>query len=131
MKLNKFDNETMPRLWGGGNISPRISFGKAGTISFNRVACENMNLFPGVKLTLAQDEENPENWYVFKDDKNGFEIRKGYDKTSCMLNHSKLVKEFAECFELEDDKTHSFTLAGEATLIEGDKTEYWGILINN
>lgn len=129
MKLNYFSEQTLPKLnVGGKSGTPKVSFNKSGTISFNGKACELLSLKTGDKVTLAQDEDEPGNWYFFKDE-NGFAVRDGYDKKGCLFNHSVLVKTFNECFGLPAE-TKGYIIAGKPTKINGSKTEYWGILIN-
>jgi hypothetical protein len=80
MKLKLFDSETSPKSTGAGrNSLPRISVTKGGTININGKACELMQLKDGSKITLAQDEEEPENWFMFLNPK-GFELRPMSDK---------------------------------------------------
>ncbi len=128
MKLVEFNSETLPKKVGGGSKIARVSFAKAGTITFNKAASSLMELSEGDKVTLAKDEEDPDNWYFFKSE-TGFPLRSGYDKTGTMFNHSILVTSFRQAFDLSDDVSHSFIIAGKPTIIKGDKTKYWGILI--
>lgn len=129
MKLAHFNAETLPRQIGGGTPKqPRVSFNKAGTIMFNGAASSLLELKPGDKITLAQDEEDTANWYFFKHEK-GFKLRDGYDKKGCLFNHSVMVKKVISSFKLKEDQTYSFLIAGQPTMIKGDKTKYWGILV--
>lgn len=116
---------------GGGNKNPRISFSKNGVINFNEAACQLMDLTVTDKLTLCQDEENPENWYFFKDKENGFDVRKSYDKKGVLFNHSKLTAELLKAFGLDEGMTHGFLIAGQPTIIKGDKTKYWGLIVRS
>jgi hypothetical protein len=127
MKLNYFSSQTLPK----GEFrttKPKVSFGKAGTINFNSNACKLMELEPGVKISLAQDENTPENWYFFIDEVNGFELREGYDKKSCLLNHANLIKVFSEAFDLDTDETNSFAITTTPTVL--GETKYWGVLVD-
>jgi hypothetical protein len=128
MKLNHFNNETLPKQMGRGKKLPKASFGKSGTISFNGAAVELMDFKQGEKISIAQDEEDDGNWYFFKDPK-GFELRQGYDKKGSLFNHAVMVKTFIESFSLPADITHAFLIAGEPTTVKGDKTKYWGVLV--
>lgn len=131
MKLRYFSQQTLPKLMGGGNKLPKVAFSKAGTIAFNAAACQLMGIKAGDKLTLTQDEDEPDNWYFFKDPNHGFEVRTGYDKKGCLFNHSVMVKSFIAQVELDEQVTHSMLIAGKPTIIKGDKsqTQYWGILV--
>lgn len=131
MKLVYFSEQTLPKQMGGKKTC-KVAFGKAGTIHFNGPACELIGIKPGDKITLSQDEEEPENWYVFKDADHGFEVRAGYDGKGCLFNHSKLVIAFLEAIGKPVNKTVGFLIAGKPTTIKGDKsaTQYWGILVS-
>lgn len=128
MKLNYFSEQTLPKM-GGGSKAAKVSFGKSGVISFNRPACELMALKAGDKVTLCQDEQEPRNWYFFKDPTHGFELRAGYKDNGCMFNHRQMVESFLRAFELATDISHGFKLGKEATVLTGSKTKYWGILV--
>ncbi len=122
----------MPQRYvgGGGNSSPAITLTKSGLIIFNQPACRLLSIKPGVKVSLAQDEETPENWYVFIDP-NGFAVRTGYSKSKgCVMNHSGMVKMLVESVNKDTKQTHRFLIGGEPTVMKGSKTQYWGILIS-
>lgn len=106
-----------------------ISFSKAGTITFNQPACERIGLSAGTKISIAQDEEEAANWYVFIDEANGFELRcKNPQKDkACTFNHKALCTTIIEACGLSTDETHRFLIGGEPTPL--GKTQYWGILI--
>lgn len=130
MKLTYFSTQALPKVMGGKKVA-RIAFGKAGTVQFNQPACELIGIKKGDKITLCQDEEEPENWYVFKDTNHGFEVRPGYDGKGCLFNHAKMVVTFLEAVGKPTDKTIGFMIASKPTVLKGDKsgTQYWGILI--
>lgn len=134
MKLTYFSAQTLPKTIGGGAGTklPKISFGKGGLISFNKKACQLLELQTGDKITISQDAEQPENWYVHKDKQHGFELRAGYKENGCQFNHRQLVKMFCDAMGKAEDKTHGFKIAGQPTLIKNDKAQvkYWGILVS-
>lgn len=125
MKLTQFNSETLP-LYGRTRL-PRVSFIRSGNISLNGAAIELMQLKPECKLAIAQDQDNPGDWYIFEDDK-GFKVRsKDIKKTGQMIfSHKELVTTFVTCFGLNMNKTYSFLLAGEPTMV--GKRKYYGIL---
>jgi hypothetical protein len=131
MKLNTFTTVTMPKKMGRstGSLS-KISFCKSGLIQLNKAACTNLALSPGDKIAIAQDEDDPNNWYLFKH-KEGFELRgKDFERIgSLTFNHKILIQTFLDAFELPLDQTYSFLISGESTVIE--KTYCWGILVNS
>ncbi len=131
MKLTYFSEQTFPKQMGSKKTA-KVAFGKGGTIHFNQPACELIDIKAGDKVTVAQDEDEPENWYVFKDTEHGFEVRAGYDGKGCLFNHAKLVIAFLEAIDKPVDKTIGFLIAGKPTTMKGDKTatKYWGILVS-
>ena len=88
-----------------------------------------IGLKAGDKITLAQDPDEPINWYLFKDPQHGFELRGAYKEQGTQFNHIELGKAFLEAIGKEIGKTHNFKIAGQPTILKGDKTQYWGILI--
>lgn len=128
MKLIYFSSQTLPKQ-GGGNKKPTISFGKKGMISINAETSKLVGLKHGDRITIAQDESAPENWYLFKNNSYGFELRKLSDDKSLGFNHISLVSTFREAMELDDSKSHRFRMAEEPTVMKGDKTQYFGILV--
>lgn len=130
MKLISFDAESLPRRSGGSRSTvARITFFKSGSITFNQVASGLIGLQTGDRISLVQDKDDPVNWYFCKDPKKGFVVRLSSDKRYYVFNHAELVRTFIEALELDRSVNHKFLLAGQPTLIKGDKTQYWGILI--
>lgn len=128
MKLIYFSSQTLPKQ-GGGNKKPTITFGKKGMIAINAEAAKTIGLKHGDKITIAQDESTPENWYVFKDNFHGFEIRTLSDKKSFGFNHTLLVTSFRDAMELSSEKSYKLPVATEPTVMKGDKTQYFGIIL--
>ena len=127
--MKVFNLNTLPKQNGGnGPKQPRVTFGKSGIISFNPAACALLELKPDSKIALSQDEEEPDNWYFYLDKEAGYTVRAGYDKKGCLFNHAVLGKEVTKYFELAEDATHNFKIAGQSTIIKNDKTKYWGII---
>ncbi len=114
---------------GGGDMKPAISFAKSGIISINSPAVNLMGLKLEDKISFAQDDENPENWYLFIDEENGFQARgKEFDKTGCLcFNHNSFRRSFIESVGYPLEETNRFIIAGEPTKF--GKVNYWGILI--
>jgi len=126
MKLIEFNESSLPKMGGGRNTPASVCFGKAGVINFNQKACDLIGIKETSKLSLAQDEENPSDWYFYEDKVNGFPVRPGYGKKGAMINHKKLVVAIASAFGLEEGESHNFKVAPEPTII--NKMKYWGII---
>ncbi len=127
MKLTYFSEQTLPKGSFGRAALPRMNFSKTGVISLNPAAVEQLKLTVKDRITLAQDPDTPENWYLFKDQNYGYQLRPGYKEVGLMFNHIALKKTIWKCFDLDEEKGESFRIAPQPTKI--DKTEYWGILV--
>ncbi|HEY4288232.1 MAG TPA: hypothetical protein VGN00_14105 [Puia sp.] len=131
MKLKYFSEQTMPRNMGGGkSCIPRVNFGNKGAVAFNKEAGKLLGFKVGDKISLGQDEEDPENWYFFLDKDNGFAVRQ-YKDGAWLFNHAALVSAFVESKGFDAGKTIKALIAGQPTIMKGDKaqTKYWGILV--
>lgn len=131
MKLNVFNNVTLPKALGRTtDIIPRISFNKSGVISINKTGAALLNIGKADKVTLAQDEEDPCNWYLFKDNENGYQVRtKDFDKSGCIcFNHNQLRTSLLECFDFDTETSHNFKIA--RTPEKHGKLLLYGILIS-
>jgi hypothetical protein len=99
-------------------------------ITFNKEASQLAGLSSKTKVTIAQDEEHPENWYFFIDPQHGFELRPGYKGAAAQFNHVSLRNAFLEAMGKDLGVSHSFKIAGQPTVMKGSKTQYWGILVS-
>lgn len=134
MKLNVFNEYTKPKNESVHNVKPRIVIAKKGAITLNGQACTLIGLKPGDKVSLGHEENEPRNWYVFRDNENGYPVRACTGTVKGVIfNHARLASEFREVAELSDNETHSLLIAKSPTIVDnGDfgKIEYWGIIIN-
>ena len=137
MKLKEFNENTLPKQWGKAEQRPKISFAKSGNISFNRAATRLMGVVPGSKIAIGQDEDAPENWYVYESPK-GYQLRgkSDWEKNGALcFSHQLLRKDFYKANEFTDsdneiiDETKTFTLCNEPIKVKGDKTIYFLIQI--
>jgi hypothetical protein len=126
MKLIVLDSNSVPQKQGGSGLVPRITFTKLGSLSINNCAAKLIGLKAGHKVCLAQDEENPNEWYLFESN-NGFALRQKNKAGSLTIQHTTLINEFLGSFGFSLSETRTFLLAGQPTIIE--KTKYWGILV--
>lgn len=126
MKLNYFSEQTLEKKMDRSRAA-KICFRKAGVISLNPNACEIIGIKPGDKISMAQDQENPKDWYVFRDSGHGFPARKAYNNDGVIFNHKTLVRKFCEANSLKLDKSYQFLIAGQKTT--WGKVDYFGILL--
>lgn len=128
MNLTIFNKETMPQgtFGTGWAKSPAITIGQKGLLKINYAAGELLDVKEGDRVSIAQDEENPADWYITKDP-NGYELRLGSDKKSYLFNNIALSKTIYECFELSaETKSVRWLIAGQPTKV--GKQTYFGIL---
>lgn len=123
MKFIVFDKETFPKY--RSESSPKITFGKSGTITLNKAAVNAIGLKVGDTIAFVQDQEEHRNWFLYQTEK-GFTLR-GKDEHSLTTNHSHFVRSFKKANSIAVDQTISFLIAGCTTTV--GKIKYWGILI--
>lgn len=129
MKLNYFSSQTVPKENARGrNGLPSMTIVKNGSFFFNNEAVNQIGIKNDSKITIAQDEEHPENWYVFLDESNGFGLRVDEKKKTAAFGHASLADLIFEAFGLVRDHTLKFRVCGEATMIGKSPTKYWGII---
>ncbi|GAO43766.1 hypothetical protein [Flavihumibacter petaseus] len=130
MKLKYFTEQTLPKVRGaGGTRLARINLSTKGAIRINEAACQLIGIKDGDKISIAQDQEAKENWYIFKDPSHGYQVRLMSDKKTCGFNHATFIGAFKKAMNLKDDIGVSYLIAGQPTVMSGDKTKFWGILI--
>jgi len=126
MKLTIFSAETLPNSKRAGRSSKnQVSFGKKGKISFSKATAAHMGLKKGDKVSLAQDDDNPDKWYFYQD-KAGYELLET-KFGGLFFCHQELVKTFVDAWDWNADESHTVTLAAAPITIKGDKsgTKYW------
>lgn len=120
MNLSYFSTQTLPKgTFGKRTGDPVINLGIKGAIRLNPAACELLGVTEGTKVSVAQDQDNPENWYIFLDPEHGYECRVFSDGKSYGFNHSALTSTIKECFELPIDKGVSFPIAQIPIIFRG------------
>jgi len=87
----------------GKSSKPTLSFSKNGLISFNKAAVLKHGLKEGMKVEIAEDEENDGDWYFKVGSENGFILRsyKGGEDGRLNFNSSKIVTYITEPLGLE------------------------------
>lgn len=122
MKLKVFDPSNT--VVGGHNVLPSISMNtKTGVIRLSAGFSYEVDIKAGDEVVLAQDEENPSNWYL-KLQKGGFKLRKSSSSvknpsvcfSSKDLSH-RMVRSSAEPNAL--NQTVQMNLSTEPEIIEG------------
>jgi hypothetical protein len=113
MKLIKFDANTASGFRVG---EPTIRFNAAGAISLSKTFVQKAKLKESDKVYVAQDEESPEDWYLIKDNKNGFPLR-GSSNDGLQFNNAYTAKSIMETLEI-NAKSVAFMIATEPSELE-------------
>jgi hypothetical protein len=123
MKLTFFDAETLPLETGGGIAEDAwIVFSvKTGKITLSPEAAALIGVADGGKIALAQNDEHPHPWYIFKD-KDGFELRAMKSGKLC-LTHAELVTTFLDSHDKAEEIAHKVYLSGEPKKVA--RRAYW------
>ncbi len=126
MRLKEFNSENTMVARSG---SPCIGVNqKTGVFNMNKLATELMGLKNGDGITIHQDEDQPENWYIEKAKTNGFITREKKDASGgLMFNNTTLARAIAE----GGGCSGSFRLliAGQPT--KHEKRVLWGLLFRS
>lgn len=75
---------------------------KSGTVNFNKGAAVHFSLVEGMTVRFLQSEQEPGDWFIQFNHKDGFSIRQSSDKLSYVFNSTALVAEVmksVECFD--------------------------------
>lgn len=127
MKLTKFNTELLPTRPFQIAPGPCVRFSKRNAITFNQDAVDLMELQIGDKITLAQDDDKPENWYFFKDP-SGFLLKENKKAKGLVFYHKTLIKTFKDAFQLDLDASYGFAIDKKPTYHEG-ATELWRCIV--
>jgi hypothetical protein len=104
MKLKIYNRDNCYSAGGkNGASKPEIHFNHQGNISLSTAATKLINLQPGEKLIIAQDEENPDDWYIIPtQDPSAFNAR--FDKgneTNVKIQSASLVRQVGEFLKIK------------------------------
>ena len=116
MKLQKFDASNSKSVRTG---EPTINFNMAGGICFSKTFCQKIGLKKGDKVSIVQDEDQPEDWYIIIGDKDGFPIRENTGE-GCAFNNAFICKNFIEHLQI-NAKSVNCKLATEPADIPKDQ----------
>lgn len=116
MKLIKFDC-TNARSQRVGEST--IRFHRQGQISISKKFCEELGLKAGTPVSVVQDEETPEDWYLVINDKDGFPLRK-YNDGNMAFNSAFIAKSFLEAMGYENAISGGCLLATKETDSNGE-----------
>ena len=128
MKLTQYSAKTFPKTSDYKDSAAKIKFTKAGYIAFNHPLCALAGLKIGDTVCVAQDEDQPENWYIYKHP-DGYALKPHSNKKQrdLVFAYRALIKEVFSCFEFPLDKGQYFEIDATPVTLKGDKTIYWKI----
>ncbi len=111
----------------GRETKPKIRMGKTGYIYITKKVSAMMEISIGDKVSLHQDEENPKDWFISKDE-NGI-ILKGKKEEGVLIFHlTEAVKKiFTEC----EITSKSISFVVSQTPIELNNIKYYPIITSS
>jgi len=106
MELKIFTKANSSKL--GTEKQPMVTVGANNYISINHSAAEKLNLVEGRQIGVAQDKENPKDWFLVLDVEEGFVLkRKESSNKQFYIQSSSLNREMRESLGL-DLRTRAF-----------------------
>lgn len=126
MKLKRFNPDNSRTAKPGKQT---IRFAKQGQITLSKTLVERMDLKPGDKVEMVNDEESPEkrDWYVTKA-KDGFSLRKYKNEHHLCFNCSSISEIMVNKFS-KGKASVGFLVASEPEVIEGE--QFFAILASS
>lgn len=128
MNLKEFNKVTAPPniRWG----EPFVNVHSSGPFAINQEACELMKLKEGDHIVIAQSQDNPDDWYIIKSDKDiGFVTRRGSGKKLKLIaNCARAAKELLNQAKIMR-KSSTFRISREPMML--DKKLYWLIILSS
>jgi hypothetical protein len=109
MKLIRFDANTASGFRSGEST---IRFNAAGAVSLSKTFVQKAKLKKTDKVFVAQDEENPTDWYLVVDNKNGFPLRAGSNGEGMQFNNAYTSKSVMEALDISA-RSVAFRIATE------------------
>lgn len=103
MALKIFNNESEPQGKVQNKPSIHFSFNR-GIVSISVGAVEQLGLKEFEYVSIAQDEKNEDQWYIYKSDSTGYRVKKhaGAKKgESLFFQHRSLAKKIADSVAFE------------------------------
>ena len=113
MKLIKFDKTNCAATARKGENA--ITMRRSGVISINGGSIQLTKLKAGDAIAILQDEDNPEDWYLTKDD-DGFLLRDGGKASKTLnANNSAFVNKMFDALGIHTEAGVRFQLAPQPT----------------
>lgn len=126
MKLKRFNPDNASLIRPG---KCTIRFASQGQVTLSKTLVDKMNLKPGDKLELANDEESPEkrDWYLIKSDK-GFSLRMYKSEKHLCFNCSAITTTLFKKYG-KGKTAVGFLVASIPQVINGE--QYFSILTSS
>ena len=119
MALKIFNTLNASKKTRNGAATITLSANSASTISAAAVA--SIGLKAGDKISIAQDEDDERKWYIFKDPKNGFELREPVNVKSLLFNSSATGEIACSIYDVDVKKVKGVFIKTEVI----DKVTYY------
>lgn len=121
MKLLKFNTTNMSSAIRKGEAS--IRFSRQGQITITKYGVSKIGLKVSDKIALLQDEDNPSDWYLTFDKKEGFSLRETGKSGSLAFNNAAMANALLDSLRL-DVSSMGFKLVTEPQTYEGNVKLY-------
>lgn len=89
MQIKKFDSTNSFAIRRG---ETSINFNNEGQITISKQAVIDLGFKPGDKFAFIQDEKEPRNWYLLRDEKDGISSRKYSGSDAICLNSTIIAR---------------------------------------
>ena len=93
MKLKEFNASNSQSIRSG--LSQGMFFGKTGLIGLNKALCAQLGVKAMDTVTLYQDEDNPDEWYIARTE-GGFSLHAPKKDGACSFGSSETCREFCK-----------------------------------
>lgn len=124
MKLKSFNSTNMRGATAGESS---ISFSRQGIINISQMAVDAIGLKIGDVISLEQDEENPQDWYLMKNPE-GFKVRQYKGSNGLCFNAAALAKSFLDLNDYTNTHSASFRLITEPVEIDGGGVKLYPVI---
>lgn len=95
MNLKKYDTTNTVNTRKG---NPSMGCNSKGLIAINQAFAKAVGLKAGTKVSFAQDEARPEDWYLIAGDPDGFTLRENGNKPF-YINNAAIVDQMADSLD--------------------------------
>lgn len=127
MKLIKFNTNTAKSTRTGEST---IRLHSSGLITISKEAAQAIGLVAGDPVSIGQDPDNPDDWYIYLDKESGFTTREAKNNNGLCFSSAFIFKSYCSAYDI-DCTSVSIKIAKQSTKSEDPElkgVKLWGIL---